>query len=118
MVHQGPVLKFSDPSTISWTANTAGDEDQDLIPNGLETTSLALADSDSDGISNEYDFDIDNDGLSNWYDDDDDGDGTLDIHDTDANADETLDLSQTLGDLYFSRPFRFYCTAGDSGCSG
>ncbi|SMF29517.1 hypothetical protein [Pseudobacteriovorax antillogorgiicola] len=107
LVHQGPVIKFSDTSSIAWTANTAGDSDSDLIPDGLDAISLGLADTDADGIDNSTDFDLDGDGIINWYDDDDDGDETIDVYDTDANGDDIADLSQSIGELYFSQDLEF-----------
>ena len=100
MVHQGPVIKFSELSGISWTTNVAGDTDADQIPNGLETQNLALEDTDNDGLLNENDSDLDGDGIANWFDSDDDGDTILDPFDTDANGDGVLDLTQEIGDLF------------------
>ena len=106
IVHQGPVLKFSDETNIFWDAAGSGDTDGDLIPNGLDTA-LRLVDTDSDGIDNTLDYDLDGDGLVNWFDTDNDGDDIADIFDSDANADETADLSQNIGDFYFSENIDF-----------
>ncbi len=107
VVHQGPILKFSELSGISWTNNVAGDSDGDLIPDGLETQNLQLEDSDNDGLQNELDSDLDGDGIANWFDSDDDGDNILDPFDTDANGDGILDLTQETGDLYFKSGIEF-----------
>ena len=83
LVHQGPVVKFSDTETIIWDADAA-------------------TDTDGDGIDNTTDYDLDGDGLINWFDSNNDGDDLADVFDTDANADEVSDLAQPLGDLYFT----------------
>ncbi|NRA63803.1 MAG: hypothetical protein HRU19_04935 [Pseudobacteriovorax sp.] len=106
VVHQGPILKFSELSGISWTTNVATDTDGDSIPDGLETQT-ALADTDGDTILNSSDSDLDGDGIANWFDSDDDGDGTFDPFDTDANDDGLLDITQAVGDLYFTGSVEF-----------
>jgi hypothetical protein len=109
LVHNGPVINFTDVTDIAWETDKALDEDNDLIPNGRESRALfaAKVDTDSDGIANDVDSDIDGDGVANWFDADDDGDGTLDAFDADANGDEVADLGQTLGDLYFFKKIQY-----------
>lgn len=113
LVHNGPIITYTDQSGLSWESQQANDTDADLIPDGMDLASLRLldkgsdalalaaADSDGDGIDNSTDSDIDGDGIANWFDGDDDGDGTVDAFDADTNGDTEADLSQAIGDLYF-----------------
>lgn len=105
LVHNGPIVSFTDAENLQWQDSKAKDSDSDLIPDGREVTGLRLAEKDSDGdsVDNSVDPDIDGDGVANWFDADDDSDGILDAFDADANGDETIDLNQTLGDQYFPR---------------
>ncbi len=109
LVHNGPIINFTDFSSVSWEKNEAADTNDNLIPDALEvTTSLATTvDTDADGQTNDLDGDIDGDGLPNWFDSDDDDDGVPDAFDTDANADELADLSQDQGDQYFPRVVKY-----------
>ena len=103
LVHNGPILSFTDTSSILWEDNIASDTDGDLIPDGQELSlELILADTDVDGLANEIDSDIDGDGVANWFDSDDDGDNVLDVFDTDSNGDGVADIAQSVGDIYFS----------------
>ncbi len=103
LVHNGPILSFTDTNAIAWEDNLATDTDSDLIPDGQELSlELILADTDVDGIDNETDSDIDGDGIANAFDSDDDGDGILDVFDTDANGDDVADIAQSIGDIYFT----------------
>lgn len=123
LVHAGPIVQFADVSQIAFTRDVAADADFDSIPDGLDTSGEAAAnsselwregftstfltdtqsttDTDRDGILNSVDPDIDGDGLVNWVDSDDDGDGIIDIFDADANGDGVLDAVQWTGDAYF-----------------
>lgn len=103
LVHNGPIMSFTDAENLQWQDGKANDGDNDLIPDGREVTGLRLLDKDSDrdGVDNSIDPDIDGDGVANWFDADDDNDGILDAFDADANGDDTPDLNQTLGDQYF-----------------
>jgi hypothetical protein len=117
LVHNGPIINFTDFSSIAWEKNEAADANGNLIPDvmeasaGLVTPGLAgtatTVDTDGDGLTNDVDGDIDGDGLPNWFDPDDDNDGIPDAFDTDANADEVADLSQDIGDQYFPRLVKF-----------
>ncbi len=108
LVHNGPIINFTNLSGISLESVTAADTDGDLIPNGKEAALRSVndnadddVDTDGDKVPNASDPDIDGDGLLNVVDLDDDGDGTPDTFDTDANGDDILDTMQTVGDLYF-----------------
>jgi hypothetical protein len=109
LVHNGPIINFTDFSSIAWEKDEAADSNGNLIPDALEVSaSLATTvDTDGDTQTNDLDGDIDGDGLPNWFDSDDDGDGIPDAFDTDANADELADLSQDQGDQYFPRVVKF-----------
>ncbi len=109
LVHNGPIINFTDFSSVSWEKNEAADTNDNLIPDALEVSaSLATTvDTDADGQTNDLDGDIDGDGLPNWFDSDDDDDGVPDAFDTDANADELADLSQDQGDQYFPRVVKY-----------
>ncbi len=109
LVHNGPIINFTDFSSVSWEKNEAADTDNNLIPDALEVSaSLATTvDTDADGQTNDLDGDIDGDGLPNWFDSDDDDDGVPDAFDSDANADELADLSQDQGDQYFPRVVKY-----------
>ncbi|WP_141734722.1 choice-of-anchor X domain-containing protein [Oligoflexus tunisiensis] len=125
LVHNGPIINFTDFSSIAWEKNEAADANGNLIPDAMEASAgLAMtprvfagapglagtattADTDADGLTNDVDGDIDGDGLPNWFDPDDDNDAVPDAFDTDANADEVVDLSQDLGDQYFPRLVKF-----------
>ncbi|RYZ58007.1 MAG: hypothetical protein EOP07_08300 [Proteobacteria bacterium] len=103
LVHNGPVINFTNFEGIAFDKAVAVDSDGDLIPDGRET---ALADTsvdtDTDGVPNSIDSDIDGDGVINVLDLDDDGDSLPDAFDPDANGDGVLDINQMTGDLYFS----------------
>ena len=110
LVHQGPVIKFSDLTGVSWTPDLAVDSDEDTIPDGIEDRfglTQSDADTDGDGVINRLDPDLDGDGVANWFDSDDDGDGVMDPFDTDSNDDGILDISQTVGDLHFTTDVAF-----------
>ena len=105
IVHQGPIIKFSEQSGVSWTQDLALDTDEDGIPEGMENHFgiflQDVVDTDGDGVINSLDADLDGDGVPNWFDSDDDGDGIMDPFDTDANEDGILDISQEASDLHF-----------------
>ncbi len=109
IVHNGPIISFTDASSMKWQDNRASDSDGDQIPDGTETVGLRLAakDIDNDAIDNSVDSDIDGDGVANWFDADDDNDGILDAFDPDANGNDTLDLNETVGDLYFPEEIKY-----------
>lgn len=109
LVHNGPIINFTDFSSVDWEKNEAADSDDNLIPDALEVSgSLASTiDTDGDGETNDLDGDIDGDGLPNWFDSDDDDDGIPDAFDPDADADEVTDLSQDHGDQYFPRIVKY-----------
>jgi hypothetical protein len=109
LVHNGPIINFTDFSSVAWEKNEAADSNNNLIPDALEVSaSLATTvDTDGDGQTNDLDGDIDGDGLPNCFDSDDDDDTIPDAFDADANADELADLSQDQGDQYFSRVVKY-----------
>lgn len=109
LVHNGPIINFTDFSSVAWEKNEAADSNDNLIPDALEVSaSLATTvDTDGDGETNDLDGDMDGDGLPNWFDSDDDADGVPDAFDTDANGDEIADLSQDNGDQYFPRIVKY-----------
>lgn len=119
LVHNGPIINFTDFSSVSWENNEAADSNDNLIPDALEVsaglagavklaaTPTITADTDGDSQTNDRDGDIDGDGLPNWFDSDDDDDGVPDAFDNDANADELADLSQDDGDQYFPRVVKY-----------
>jgi hypothetical protein len=115
LVHNGPIINFTDFSSVAWEKNEASDANDNLIPDALEVSagltatvsSTVTADTDGDGQTNDRDGDIDGDGLPNWFDSDDDDDGVPDAFDKDANADELADLSQDNGDQYFPRVVKY-----------
>lgn len=108
LVHNGPVISFTNTVNVTFETPTIDDQNDDLIPPGQELVSGASGeDKDLDGIPNISDPDIDGDGLINVLDLDDDGDGISDVFDDDANGDLTLDVNQNLGDLYFTKLLNF-----------
>jgi hypothetical protein len=113
LVHNGPIINFTDFSSVAWEKNEAADANDNLIPDalevsaGLNASATTTADTDGDGQTNDRDGDIDGDGLPNWFDSDDDDDGVPDAFDNDANADELADLSQDDGDQYFPRVVKY-----------
>jgi hypothetical protein len=109
LVHNGPIINFTDFSSIAWEKDEAADSNDNLIPDALEVSASlsTTVDTDGDTRTNDRDGDIDGDGLPNWFDSDDDNDGVPDAFDTDANADELADLSQDQGDQYFPRVVKF-----------
>jgi hypothetical protein len=122
LVHKGPIINFTDFSSVSWEKNEAADSNDNLIPEALEVSAelaagagrltaaaspTVTADTDGDGQTNDRDGDIDGEGLPNWFDSDDDDDGVPDAFDNDANADELADLSQDDGDQYFPRVVKY-----------
>ncbi len=109
LVHNGPIINFTDFSSVDWENNEAADSNDNLIPDALEASAklATTVDSDSDGLVNDADGDIDGDGLPNCFDSDDDGDGIPDSFDTDANGDGVADLSQDVGDQYFPRIVKY-----------
>ncbi|MES2746233.1 MAG: hypothetical protein V4655_12450 [Bdellovibrionota bacterium] len=104
LVHNGPVINFTNTVGVSFDAASVPDVNGDLIPVGQETALLdaATEDRDADGLPNIIDPDIDGDGLINVLDIDDDGDAILDVFDDDANGDTVLDVTQSVGDQYFT----------------
>jgi hypothetical protein len=104
LVHNGPVINFTNTVGVSFDATSVADVNGDLIPTGQETALLdpTAEDRDGDGLANTADPDIDGDGLLNVLDTDDDGDGILDVFDDDANGDTVPDVNQATGDQYFS----------------
>lgn len=109
LIFKGSTVEFSSTEEVTIQDDVANDEDGDGIPDGMETTSLLLAeaDSDNDGNANSEDADIDGDGLLNWFDSDDDNNDTLDVFDLDANADQVTDAAQTIGDHYFGEQVEY-----------
>ncbi len=109
LVHNGPIVNFTNTVGISFESPTVPDENQDLIPPGQETSlaETSTEDKDQDGIVNSIDPDIDGDGLINVLDLDDDGDSIPDAFDDDSNGDTIADVNQSLGDLYFSSLLNF-----------
>lgn len=103
LVHNGPIINFTNLSGISFDEPVAADADGDGIPDGSEVALAdAIVDKDLDGIANAVDPDIDGDGLLNVIDLDDDGDSIADAFDTDSNGDSVLDTTQSNADLYFN----------------
>jgi hypothetical protein len=109
LVHRGPIINFTDSSSVAWEKNEASDKNDNLIPDAVEVTlvSDSTIDTDGDGLTNDEDGDIDGDGLPNWFDSDDDGDNIADAFDNDANGDGLADLTQRVGDQYFPRLLKY-----------
>ncbi|MBC7532587.1 MAG: hypothetical protein H7318_13510 [Oligoflexus sp.] len=108
LVHNGPIINFTNLSGIAFEDPLAADSDSDGIPDGSEVAlANAIVDKDLDGVANGIDPDIDGDGLLNVFDLDDDGDSIADAFDTDANGDGVLDTTQDLGDLYFKTMLQY-----------
>lgn len=109
LVHNGPIINFTDFSGVTWEKNEAKDSNSNLIPDSLDNSAALVGgiDTDADGLDNADDGDIDSDGLPNCFDSDDDGDSITDAFDTDANGDELADLAQNIGDQYFASILKF-----------
>lgn len=109
LVHNGPVINFTNTVGVAFETPTVADENDDLIPPAQETILLqeAAEDKDGDGLTNAIDPDIDGDGLINILDLDDDGDAIADVFDEDANGDTIADVTQSLGDQYFPALLNF-----------
>ncbi len=110
IVQKGSGLSFQTTTGIAIQDYYATDTDADGNPDGVGTLglsltgnnfSLAVVDTDKDGISNDSDMDLDGDGILNSFDGDDDGDGTLDVFDTDANGNNVADNLEALSDAHY-----------------
>jgi hypothetical protein len=125
---KGQIFNVQSEKGLNFQSDSATDQNQDGVPDGLASFSLAsrssaglipsanygpslrgfqlteppsTADLDNDGIKNILDPDIDNDGVPNVFDADDDGDGILDIFDLDSDGDLIIDSVQATNDHYF-----------------
>lgn len=109
LVHNGPVINFTNTVGVTFETLTVPDENDDLIPSGQDLSFVqeTIQDKDGDGLANAVDPDIDGDGLINAFDLDDDGDAISDVFDSDANGDTIADVNQTVGDQYFPTLLNF-----------
>lgn len=119
IIDRGKVINFQTFNGIEPVNDLASDQDGDGKPDGVQSLSLALgdtqrrstlaltndpgdiADVDLDGTVNNKDPDIDGDGVINVFDSDDDGDAIFDIFDIDANGDNEADFNQSNTDMFF-----------------